>query len=208
MNFTEPLNRILGQLSKIKILRFLIRAQVGMNGREIAQAVGLSHVKCHTALKELSEQGVVSVRRIGRANLYELRADHIIIRRWLAPLFHEEAVLKKRLATVINHRLSVKPESLIIFGSISKKKERPDSDIDLLCVVENRAALKQCEKDLIIASEEVTRQFGNRLAPQLIIKKSFLAKLKERGTFIAEVIRTGEVIYGKTIAEMRSDDAR
>ncbi len=204
MNFTEPLNQILGQLSKIKILRFLIKAQVGMNGREIAQAVGLSHVKCHTALKELSEQGIVSVRRIGRSNLYELQTGHIIMREWLTPLFREEDELKKRLAEEVVCHLTVKPESLIIFGSIAKRKERPDSDIDLLCVVKDRAALAKCEKDLTEASEEVTRLFGNRLAPQVITKKSLLAKLKEGDKFIAAVIRNGEVIYGKTISEMQS----
>ena len=208
MNFTEPLNRILGQLSKIKILRYLIRADVAMNGREIAQAVGLSHVKCHTALKELSEQGFISVRQVGRSNLYELQSGHIIIRDWLRPLFRKEEEMKKRLAEIVVRRLSVKPESLIIFGSIAKEKERPDSDIDLLCVVSGRQELKKCEKELAEVGEEITRLFGNRLAPQIITKKSLLGKSKRGDRFINLVTGSGEVIYGKTIAEMMSDAAR
>jgi len=196
MNFNEPLNRILGQLSKIKIMRFLIRTDLAMNGREIAQTVGLSHVKCHTALKELSEQGIVSVRRVGRSNLYELQTDHIVIRDWLRPLFRKEKELKKHLAELLVRRLSFRPEALIIFGSIAKGKERPDSDIDLLCVVSGAGEVKKCEKELIAAGEEITRLFGNRFAPQVITKKSLLAKSKLGEKFINGVIGNGEGIYG------------
>ena len=179
-----------------------------MNGREIAQAVGLSHVKCHTALKELSEQGIVSVRRVGRSNLYELQTDHIVIRDWLRPLFRKEKELKKHLAELLVRRLSFRPEALIIFGSIAKGKERPDSDIDLLCVVSGAGEVKKCEKELIAAGEEITRLFGNRFAPQVITKKSLLAKSKLGEKFINGVIGNGEGIYGKSIAEMMSDAAR
>lgn len=208
MNFSEPLNRVLGQLSKIKILRFLIKVELAMNGREIAQAVGLSHVKCHIALKELSAQGIISVRQVGRSNLYELQSDHILIREWLRPLFRKEQGLKKRFAGMLVHRLSVRPESLIIFGSVAKGEERPDSDIDLLCVVSDRLALKKCEKELFKVGEEVARLFGNRLAPHVIAKKALLNKFKRRDQFVRDVAKTGEVIYGKTISEMSSDAAR
>lgn len=62
MLFSNPLDKILGQVSKIKILRFLINSQAQLNGREIAKNVGLSHVKVHTALKDLSKQVLHSCR--------------------------------------------------------------------------------------------------------------------------------------------------
>ena len=37
MIFREPLNTILGQLLRVKILRFMVKARVESNGREIAK---------------------------------------------------------------------------------------------------------------------------------------------------------------------------
>lgn len=42
MRFTQPLNYLLGQQSKIKIMRFLVKGGVELAGREIARAVGLA----------------------------------------------------------------------------------------------------------------------------------------------------------------------
>jgi predicted nucleotidyltransferase len=208
MNFTEPLNRILGRLSRVRILRFMIRTGISMSGREIAQAIGLSHVQCNSALRELAEQGIVSVRRVGRANLYELQPDHIIIREWLQPLFRREQELEKRLAEIVVRHLSAKPESLILYGSVARGTEGPASDIDLLCVVLDRRSAGSGEKELMEAGEEVTRLFGNRLSPRVITKKALLRKSKGEDSFIKTVVGGGKVIYGRTLPEMMSDEFR
>ena len=208
MNFTAPLNRILGRLSQVRILRFMIKTGVSMSGREIAQAVGLSHVQANSALRDLAGQGIVSVRRVGRSNLYELQPDHIIVREWLRPLFRREQELEERLAEIVVRHLGVKPESLILFGSVARGTEGPGSDIDLLCVFPDRHSAGSGEKELLEAGEEVVRLFGNRLAPQVIIKKDLLRKSREGDRFIKTVIRGGKVIYGRTLPEMRSDESR
>ena len=208
MNFTEPLNRILGRLSQVRILRFMIKTGVSMSGREIAQAVGLSHVQANSALRDLAGQGIVSVRRVGRSNLYELQPDHIIVREWLRPLFRREQELEERLAEIVVRHLGVKPESLILFGSVARGTEGPGSDIDLLCVFPDRHSARSGEKELLEAGEEVVRLFGNRLAPQVIIKKDLLRKSREGDRFIKTVIRGGKVIYGRTLPEMRITNPR
>ena len=206
MNFTQPLDHILGQLSKIKILRFMIHVRLPMNGREIAKAVGLSHVRCHTILKELSEQGIVTLRKIGRSTVYEIQPDHIVIKHWLKPLFREEKHLRKRLARTVTSHLSVKPVSVILFGSIARKEDRSGSDIDMLLIMPGKANLKKCKRELLGAEEAVTQLYGNHLSPLLMKHNMFITRLKRGDRFLKEVLSDGQQIYGQTISELLSNE--
>ena len=78
MLLDKPLDDIFGQYSKVKILRFLIKSQAQLNGREIAKNVGLSHVKVHTALKDLTKQGVVNMHSVGSSLVYWLDEEHFL----------------------------------------------------------------------------------------------------------------------------------
>jgi len=207
MNFTQPLNHILGQLSKIKILRFMIHAGLPMNGREIAKSAGLSHVRCHAILKELSEQGIVTLRKIGRSTVYELQPDHIVVKHWLKPLFREEKQLKNRLARTITSHLSVKPVSVILFGSIARKEDSAGSDIDMLVIMPDKVNLTKCKRELSGAEEAVTHLYGNHLSPLLIKHNLFITKLKRGDRFLKEVLSDGQQIYGKTISELLSNES-
>lgn len=206
MNFTYPLDYIIGQPSKIKILRFLIKVRVAMNGREIGNAVGLSHVRCHTILKELSEQGIVSLRQIGRSTVYELQQNHIVVKDWLKPLFKKEGLLKNSLARTVTNYLSIKPLSIILFGSVAKKQDRAGSDIDILLIMPDKANLKTCKREISGSEEIITQLYGNHLSPLFIKRASFIAKLKNEDRFLNEVLKYGYSIYGRAFSELLTDD--
>lgn len=202
MNFTNPLDLILGQPSKIKILRFLILTGVPMNGREIGKAIGLSHVQCHAALKDLAEQGMVSMRRVGRSNLYELQQNHIVVRDWLKPLLIQERNIKASLAETVVKSLSSRPLSLILFGSIARREEKPGSDIDLIVVMPDRSNPEKTREELENAAEEVTIRFGNRLSPILMNRTEFLKKRKRQDLFPGNALKQAEVIFGFSLPEL------
>jgi predicted nucleotidyltransferase len=206
MNFNNPLDYILGQLSKVRILRFLILTGVPMNGREIGKAVGLSHVQTHTALKDLVEQGIVSLRKVGRSNLYELQKEHLVVSEWLNPLILGEKNLKRRLAETVIKALSTAPSSLLVFGSVARREEKAGSDIDLLIVMPDHSDLKKTETELESAGEEVSRLFGNRLSPLIISRTEVLRRRRGRDAFLREVMGGAEVIFGATIPELLADE--
>jgi len=79
LTFTNVLDDILGQKSKIKVLRFLIKVRTPFTGRELAHQVGLSPEKTRQVLKDFQEQGVVEVQNAGRANLYKLRKESKLV---------------------------------------------------------------------------------------------------------------------------------
>jgi len=178
-----------------------------MNGREIGKAVGLSHVRCHTILKELSEQGIVSLRQIGRSTVYELQQNHIVIKDWLKPLFKKEDLLKNSFARTVTNFLSIKPLSVILFGSMSKKLARAESDIDILLVMPDKVNLKSCKREIIGLEENITRLYGNHLSPLFIKRTAFIRKLKTGDQFLKEVLKSGCLIYGRVFAELLTDDS-
>lgn len=203
MLFLEPLDAILGHISKVKILRFLIRSQAELNGREIAKAVGVSHVRCHTALQELSTHGFITMRRVGRSVLYRLESENILVERLLKPLFDNESRILDDFLKILLGELSLpKPVSIALFGSIVKGKMRPDSDIDILVVVPNEKDIRQARRDVDRAEEKIVKIFGNRLASIIIKENIFQKRYRKKEALLVEIVKTGKVIYGKPLSEL------
>jgi len=177
-----------------------------MNGREIGKAVGISHVQTHAALKDLAEQGIVSLRKVGRSNLYELQEDHLVISEWLKPLMLGEKGLKQRLAETVVKALSIPPRSLLLFGSVARREEKAGSDIDILVVMPDRSDLKRTETELESAGEEVSRLFGNRLSPLVTTGAEVLRRHRGGDAFMREVMDGAEVIFGAAVPDLLADE--
>lgn len=90
MKLTNVLDEVLGQKSKIKILRCLFKRRKEMTGRQVGQFCGLNHRTCQLALKDLEQQGIVVMRKVGKSNLFKLKHDNYLIGQLLGPLFEQE----------------------------------------------------------------------------------------------------------------------
>lgn len=205
MLLDRPLDDILGQYSKISILRFLVKSQAQLNGREIAKNVGLSHVKAHTALKDLTKQGVVNMRSVGNSLVYWLNEDHFLVKEIIRPVFErEQGVFKHVVRIILKEVKPPRPLSIILFGSFAKAMASADSDIDIVIVYPSPKKKSLIAKELFEAEKRVTSLFGNHLASVPLAIDEFQKKLKAKDKFINEIMRTGRVIYGKNISELTS----
>lgn len=206
MLFIHPLDFILGQTSKVKILRFLSRSQAEMNGREIAKAVGTSHVKCHAALQELTTHGLVTMRRVGRSILYGIDADNVQFKSLLQPLFKNESQLFNMLKSTLFENLSGSDiVSMIVFGSVAKGNAQPNSDIDLLLIVANSKSIQKIRNKLERTEEKVIERFGNQLSPILLTQHAFRIKYNKGNGLYREIAKSGIVIHGQAISEVLTD---
>lgn len=203
MLLDSPLNDIFGQYSKVKILRFLVKSQSQSNGREIAKNVGLSHVKAHTALKDLTRQGVVNMRSAGSSLVYWLNEDHFLVREIIRPAFEKEEGLVEYLCRLILKEISSpRPLSIILFGSFAKGNASADSDIDVVIIYPRSKNKAVISRELSEAEKKITSFFGNHLSCVPLLADEFRKKLKAKDAFIHEIIRGGKIIYGKSITDL------
>lgn len=201
MKFLEPLDDILGQQAKIKILRSLVLKGAELSGRQIAEEARLSHTGIHNALKDLVASHVIQERRAGKALLFKLNQENYLVREMLKPLFARENSLFELALKATIKRIPVPIISLVLFGSLAQKRETPGSDIDLMVIVSPQHKAKAAE-----AFDKISNAFlslyGKTISPYIITVKEFQNKYRQRTPFIIEVVKTGIVMQGKLISEI------
>jgi hypothetical protein len=132
MDFRRPLQVVTPTLDG-DVLSVLARAEAEMTGREIQRVIGHgSHQGIRNAADRLTEQGVVSRRSAGSANLYQLNRDHVAAS-WIEGLAGLPTEVLSRLRDAINGWRQP-PVLVALFGSIARGEATPSSDLDLLVV--------------------------------------------------------------------------
>lgn len=100
--------------------------------RELVEAAGAGRGRGQVLARDLVEAGLARARRVGRAVLLSANPDH--------PLFPElRALLAKTSGVADRVRAALAPWQeriavAVVFGSVARGGERPDSDLDLLVV--------------------------------------------------------------------------
>ncbi len=110
------------------VLAALLRTGVALTGRQLHGLVrdDFSLWSVQRALIELAELGIVDVRQVGRANVYQVNEDHYAIRP-LRMLVDPLAALRGVVAELVGATAS----AAILFGSVARGEADADSDIDL-----------------------------------------------------------------------------
>lgn len=171
----------------------------------MARATGISHVICSRSLQELSQHGLVKMRKVGRSIIYSLNKEHILVDELLLPLFKKEARLLQSLTRTILDPLSgPKPVSLLLFGSqIEEKRARPDSDFDILCIIPDETNLKKFKNEISQSEAQVEKKFGNRISFLIMKKTEFLKRRKKKDPLLLEIEEQNRLLFGKHIREMQ-----
>ncbi len=202
MIFRQPFDEILGQRSKVRLLRFLVTVAGDHSGRELAKRIGVDGRTCHSILRDLEEQGLVRRRRAGSAYLFEFNRDHILVQEVLIPAFELESKLLERYARDVQERLGMPLVSLVLFGSTSRGEEAKSSDVDLLAVMRDKQSAAAAQTQAEEAGLELTRRYGNVPQVLAIDQTSLRRRWKKRDAFIREVVRTGKVVSGRPLTEI------
>jgi predicted nucleotidyltransferase/biotin operon repressor len=191
MRYHEPLDDILGNRVQVKLMRVLVRTKGSFTGRELARLIGYSQNQTRLALEELERNGVVVRQSAGRSYLYSADNENILIKDFLEAGFRLEDALLDHLAAVYFEEVGRDLVSVVLFGSVAKGEERPESDIDLVVVVRDKADLKVVEDRVAEASAKVTRRFGNQATAIVARKSDYERKTRQKRGFWREVADTG-----------------
>jgi predicted nucleotidyltransferase len=96
---------------------------------------------------------------------------------------------------------TVSPYKIVLFGSYAKGEAKPDSDIDLMVILDNdyipKDSPERSERNLNVLKlvRDIHYDYGMDFK---IYSKAEFKRLKDKGSFfIGEVEKTGETIYEK-----------
>lgn len=207
MKFTKPLDEILNTEAKIRILRFLCRTNAEWNGSQIAKEIEITPAATHAALRALQEEGVLTLRNMGRAYVYSLKENSFLVSNLLKPLFTKECHILDTIIALIKRKiLSSKVREDIItvalFGSVSVRQECPVSDIDLVVIVGNAGIKPVVERLFGEIDEKISKQFGNTLSPYINTRSEFKLKHKRGLAVVKNILRTYRLICGERLENL------
>ena len=118
--------------------------ELALHGKELtttalAQRTGITDQSVRNIVKGLLPTGVLEVYGQGRAASYQLDVKHPIGRS-LLDLFHAEEERMEAIRQAVGtaaRQMEPPPLALWVFGSVARHEDRPDSDLDLLLVIED-----------------------------------------------------------------------
>ena len=201
MKYRQILDELFGQKTKLKILRYLVNKPIEQSGRQIAKNIKIAHRNCHKVLQELHSLGILDMRRIGNADIYNLRKDHYLVKKVVKPLFNLESKMLEELILEIKKIKLKDIVSIVLFGSISKGKEKPHSDIDILLIISKEENKKDVEERIREKNAYFISRFGNSLSPYLITGQEFIERYKKGDKLLKNIVKDGQIIFGKTFGE-------
>lgn len=194
------LEDLLGQKTKIKILRYMAGHEDEFSGRHIAKFVGISPWQCHKVLDELYREGILNMRRVGNTHLYAIRRKNYLVKEAILPLFKAEADLSQHLADDLMRIMGKNIVSLILYGSVSRKTGKPRSDIDVAVVTRKKDS--EISDKVMKHNDFFLDKYGNSLSPYVVSAEDFRKRHKNGDALIANIVADGTVAAGKTIEEI------
>jgi len=206
MRIHQPLNKILNNETKVKVLRFLYSNDIEWSGRRIAREIQISPATCHKALQELYLEGIVLLRNVGKTYLYQFNHENYVAKELLHPLFKKEERLLKVISRLLRDEFSEKVKerivSIALFGSVEKREDRPDSDIDLLVLVPRAKDKEKLERAFDNLNEKTVRLFGKVVSPYIESVSEFRRKYRQGLPVVREIVQYHKLISGKSLREV------
>lgn len=210
MRFHQPLDNILNNATKVRILRFLCRGGGEWTGRRLASYLSLNPVTAHRALRELYQATVLNFRRVGNSFVYSLRDGHLLVE-MLRACFEQEATARQRLSEILQKKLgSVLRRQIItaaLYGSTARGDERPTSDLDLLIVVSSAEAKPQVEQALERFYDAIITEFGNSPSFYINTVREVRSKFEKGLPVFENILRDHQILWGKPLKGILHDAA-
>ena len=179
MRFHELYSGLFKSEVKLKIIEFLLKHEASMSEREIASVLGVSHMSVNRMMQELAEMNFVHYRAVGKAHLWKVNRQSFAYKalgQFMDSLKTMPNPLSELKRVILRHLPKSLVKRVVLFGSVSRNKEKPDSDIDLFILVDNAQDQRVLEKSIEKLSIECLEIFGNRLAPYILTKRQYNEK--------------------------------
>lgn len=195
MEPTHTIESILGNRSRVRVLRVLFGVSVPLNATQIAEQSGLTKMAVGNALAELSAMGLVQSSPVGRSNVHMLIRENAYVERVVSPVFEAEQTMAELLEAELKSTFAEKTRSIVLFGSYARGEQDEASDVDVVLVS------LEGEKDQLGSAAEAyesrfRRRFGATLSP-LIYSQEEARELPQRAPSLFDaIVRDAVVVAG------------
>ena len=196
----HALDEIFRSWSRVAVLRTLLDTSAGCTGNAVARNAGMHPRSALKALTSLEYLGIVRRQRGGRDHLFTLNRSHVFVRDALLQLYDVERRFPDTIMSTLSSLLRGKVISAVVFGSVARKQENPQSDLDLCCIVERSAQEKTVRDILQSNASALYRDFGVKIAPVILSLKEFRSKSKT--PLVKDITSHGKVVTGKKPATL------
>lgn len=181
--------------SNVAVLRTLIDTKNGFTGNEVARVSGMHPNSAIKALTNLENLGIINRQIGGRDHIFTLNREHFLTKEVLLKIFQLENKFLEEIVKELSLILKKQVYSAVIFGSVARKEENINSDIDICCIVN-----LPIEKINLIGlfnnkSKIMYEKFGVKLATLIFLKDEFIRKRKTK--LVKEIVDEGILITGK-----------
>ena len=203
----HPFNLVFGSPSHVAILRALKDLAMGATGREIARRSGVTRLAVMNALAVLESAGIVRRQVAGRAHVFRLNRDHVLVRKGLVPLFEAEEGFQAGARARLAKAVSKGSLAGVVFGSAARGEETSESDLDVCVLVDREADKESTRRRLGQVAESREREWGLRLARLVFPRAEFRRGYRQKKPFFANVVREGKSFHGPDLKEIVRDPA-
>jgi len=198
----HPFDEIFGRRSKVALLRYLINSRRETTVRDLARSVAMDHKSCLDSLADLSREGVIKRRGVGRAWFIRLNLKFPLVRDVLVPLFEWERSLPERMARDIRKTFGRDALSIFLFGSTAKGTDERESDVDLLIVAKDKAAIRALEGKRHESFDRLIENYSRLPQHVFMDAREFTTKYYQNHPFLTEILRTGRHLDGLRVEEI------
>lgn len=137
-------------------------------------------------LAKLAQSGLVTVKAVGNQKHYQANTE--------SPIFTELCGIAQKtvgLAEPLRDALAPLARQIIaafVYGSVAKKTDTANSDIDLMLVSDDISY-----GDAFAALETASAALGRTVNPTILSSKDFVKRLKAKESFLARVLEQPKV---------------
>jgi len=160
-----------------------------MSEREIASILNVSHMSVNRIMKELAEANFVNNTVVGRTHIWRVNRKSYaygilskIIKTMDTTLAPNEDLKK----TLLQNLPVETTKKIILFGSVSKRTEEPNSDIDLFILVKNQKHKDAMDPYIEKLALLCLDRYGNVLSPYVLTEK--VMKQKKNQNLISDIL--------------------